>query len=76
MLGQVDRAIERGVRAMAEAAASTPTNPEQNESLLSGAMGRGLLYIKRKETEEILAKKMQARLLVLKISCESCAPVV
>lgn len=71
MLGQVDRAIERGVRAMAEAAASTPTNPEQNESLLSGAMGRGLLYIKRKETEEILAKRMQARLLVLKISSDT-----
>lgn len=71
MLGQVDRAIERGLRAMAEAAANNSTVSEQNESLLSGAMGRGLLYIKRKETEDVLGKKLQARLMVLKISCES-----
>lgn len=70
MLGQVDRAIARGLKAMAEAAGASPIHSEQSESLLSGAMGRGLLYIKRVEAEEILTKKLQARLLVLKISCE------
>lgn len=76
MLGQVDRAIERGLRAMVEAAANTPTRPEHTESLLSGAMGRGLLYIKRKETEDVLTKKPQARLVVLKISCECYTSIV
>ena len=70
MLGQVDRSIERGFKAMAEAAGTSPVHTEQSESLLSGAMGRGLLYIKRRESEEVLTKRLQARLLVLKISCE------
>ncbi|KAG0710114.1 General transcription factor IIH subunit 3 [Chionoecetes opilio] len=71
MLGQVDRAIERGVKAMTEAAGSSAVHPEQSESLLSGAMGRGLLYIKRREAEEVLTKKIQSRLLVLKVSSDT-----
>lgn len=71
MLGEVDRAIERGLKTMAVAAGASPMHPEQSESLLSGAMGRGLLYIKRRETEEVLTKKLQSRLLVLKISSDT-----
>lgn len=41
---------------------------EQSESLISGAIGRGLLYVKRQETEDILSKRVHARILVVKIS--------
>lgn len=42
---------------------------DQTESLLSGAIGRGILYIKRQESEDIIEKKIHARILVIKVSC-------
>lgn len=48
---------------------------EQTESLISGAIGRGLLYIKRHEREDQIVNKIHARILVIKISCEFNVPL-
>ncbi|KAK3854287.1 hypothetical protein Pcinc_012639 [Petrolisthes cinctipes] len=67
LLGLVDDSIERELRSMVVG----KHQGEQTESLISGAIGRGLLYIKRQETEDILSKRVHARILVVKISSDT-----
>ncbi|KAK8754412.1 hypothetical protein OTU49_016089, partial [Cherax quadricarinatus] len=67
LLCQVDESIEKELRRMMMHGGKA----EQTESLLSGAIGRGLLYIKRQETEDVLGKKVHARILVIKISSDT-----
>ena len=40
----------------------------QSDSLLSGAIGRALLYIKRQESLDAITNKIHARILVIKTS--------
>ncbi|KAK7074567.1 General transcription factor IIH subunit 3 [Halocaridina rubra] len=44
---------------------------KQTESLLSGAICRALLYTKRLEEEETIKKKLNSRILVIKISTDT-----
>lgn len=67
LLCQVDECIEKELREMMMLGGKA----EQTESLLSGAIGRGLLYIKRQEAEDILGQKVHARILVIKISTDT-----
>ncbi|XP_042220207.1 general transcription factor IIH subunit 3-like isoform X2 [Homarus americanus] len=67
LLCQVDESIERELRNMIV----PDPKADQTESLISGAIGRGLLYIKRQETEDVLGKKVHARILVVKISLDT-----
>ncbi|XP_071513523.1 general transcription factor IIH subunit 3 [Panulirus ornatus] len=67
LLGQVDEDIEKELRSMI----MHYSKAAQTESLLSGALGRALLYIKRQEVENILGKKIHARILVIKISIDT-----
>ncbi|XP_064095347.1 general transcription factor IIH subunit 3-like isoform X1 [Macrobrachium nipponense] len=66
-LNHVDESIEEELKQML----SRDHNARQTESLLSGAICRGLLYIKRLESEEAISRRINARLLVIKYSSDT-----
>ncbi|XP_047484419.1 general transcription factor IIH subunit 3-like [Penaeus chinensis] len=67
LLSHVDESIMEELRIMMYHDAKV----EQTESLISGAIGRGLLYIKRHEREDQIVNKIHARILVIKISSDT-----
>lgn len=66
-LNHVDESIEEELRSMM----SQDHSIKQTESLLSGAICRGLLYIKRLENEQAISQKIHSRMLVIKISSDT-----
>ncbi|MCL4129173.1 UNVERIFIED_CONTAM: hypothetical protein GTU68_019032 [Idotea baltica] len=67
ILSHVDKTMHEGLRKMV-----LSTNMfNQSESLIAGALGRALLYIRRQETLDALSKKIHARILVIKNSCDT-----
>lgn len=64
LLSHIDKTMHEGLKRMV----STTTVFTQTESLLAGALGRALLYIRNQESLDPLGKKIHARILLIKIS--------
>ncbi|KAL7633312.1 UNVERIFIED_CONTAM: hypothetical protein RMT77_016418 [Armadillidium vulgare] len=67
LLSHVDKILHQNLKKMMV----TTTVFTQSESLIAGALGRALTYVRRIESEDGLNKKINARILVIKVSTDA-----